>query len=520
VGIATLIGAVTDFLAMTELVDLVERSLRAETGAEFRARVDDQAAFLRGCLADGRLDNDDFAIGLELEVYAVDDEGRLATVPEDVFTACNKELGLHNAELNTDPDPFTDDGIADQHASLERQWTAAREAAADAGVDLVLDSMWTIPPAEGGVEHLATTETRDGLVVPPNMRLDPRYCAIDRDILQRAGGSITFDVPGATVEFPSILFESLATSIQPHVQIPTAEAFPAYYNAAIRTLGPVLALGTNSPFLPADFYDDADPRSLLTETHHELRIAAFEQSVNHTDQPKVRVPADIETPVDVVDGVVADPLIAPFLDEWLDEDEAESFADNYPEFDHKRSTYWRWLRCVIGGDPVADVSDEESLRIEYRPIPTQPTIHDVVSFQCLVGGLLRGLVASEHPLATLAWEAAEDCFYDVVENGLAAEFAWVTEDGDRTDDPAVVYEELFSLARRGLADQGVDEATIEAYIAPLEARWEARTTPSGWKVDRVREELDAGADLADALTAMQRAYIRLSREHDTFADWL
>ncbi len=512
---------------MSDIADLVERSLSAATRTEFESRVASQAAFLRDAITAGELDADGFAVGLELEVYAVADD-RLARIPDGVFDACNKELGLHNAELNTDPDPFTSEGIRAQAQALHDRWAAARAAAADADLDLVLDSMWTLPPADGSEPYLAGLDDHDGVAVPSNMRPDPRYAAIDRDSVQHAGGKITFDVPGATVTFPSILFESLATSIQPHLQVPEAAEFPAYYNTAIRTLGPVLALGTNSPFLPPDLYDDPDPRALLAETHHELRIAAFEQSVNQTERPKVRVPEDIETATDVVDGVVDDDLVAPFLAEWLDDERddavepgsAAAFADNVREFDHKRGSYWRWLRAVAGGDPVAGVTDERSLRIEYRPVPTQPAIRDIVGFQCLVGGLVHGLVDADHPIRDLPWDDAERAFYEAVEHGLGGDLAWVTADGDRTTDAAVVYDEVFTYARRGLAALDIDDATASRYLDPLEARWEARTAPSDWKIDRVRTELDAGATLDEAIRGMQTAYIRQSREHETFAEWL
>lgn len=507
---------------MTDPVDLIERSLAAETRTEFESRVDDQAAFLRETITTGGLDNDDFAVGLELEVYAVDDEGEVTPIPDAVFERCNKELGLHNAELNTDPDPLTDDGITAQAEAIEARWERATAAARDEGCELVLDAMWTVPPADGSVPYLSATENRGEATIPANMRPVPRYWAIDRHSVDLAGGAVSFDVPGASVSFPTMLFESLATSIQPHVQVPDTDSFPEYYNAAIRTLGPVLALATNSPFLPGDLYDaDVDPESLLDATHHELRIAAFEQSVNVTDPPKVRVPDDVSAATDVVDGVVADPVVAPFLSEWVEgAADGEAFADQFWEFDHKRSTYWRWLRAVIGGDPVDGAGDEQSLRIEYRPLPTQPTIRDVVGFQTLVSGVVVGLVADDHPLADLPWSAAEDCFYDVVENGLDADLAWLTADGDRTSDPETVFEELFELARTGLREQDVAPETVARYLEPIEARWTANTTPSRWKIERVREELADGAELSEALAAMQRTYRRLSHEHDTFADWL
>jgi hypothetical protein len=138
----------------------------------------------------------------------------------------------------------------------------------------------------------------------------------------------------------------------------------------------------------------------------------------------------------------------------------------------------------------------------------------------LTAGLLHGLATSDHPLRELPHEAAERAFYAAVEDGLDADLAWVTADGERTGDSDVVFAELFEYARRGLAEAGVDAATRDRYLDPIEARVDHGVTPSVWKKRRVREALDDGATLEEALTEMQREYVRLSREHETFADWL
>jgi hypothetical protein len=519
---------------MTDLADLVGRSLSPDTFAEFDERVDEQATFLDGEFADGALDNDDFAIGLEMEVYAVAgdtetggatapcDSCRLHQIPGSIFEdtdAVSKELGLHNAEINTDPNVFDASGLDAQATAIEMETKKAHAAASAEGCALVLDAMWTVPPEEGAIPYLSATTDIDGFQLASNMRSDPRYVAIDNDVIERAGGAIDFSVPGADISFPSILFESLATSIQPHLQIPETASFPAYYNAAIRTLGPVLALATNSPFLPADVYEGvSDPALFVDSTHHELRIAVFEQSVNETENPKVRVPEDIEDPTDVVDRVVADDVVAPFLREWIADDPPAAYTDDYWEFEHKRGTYWRWLRCVIGGDPVEGAGDERSVRIEYRPLPTQPTVTDVVGLQALTVGLIRGLVASDHPITELDWDAAERSFYDVAQNGFDAEFAWVNDDGERTNDADEIFAEVFEYAERGLEVQGIQDP--DEYLDPIRARWKDETTPSSWKKDRVRERLEDGADLESAITEMQREYIHKSRETESFVEWL
>ena len=548
-------------------VDPVKRSLDPETAVTFETRIQTQADWLRDAIADGVMDNADLTVGLELEAYAVtgddvtgdnvtgdgvtgdnvtgdsvakggdsdddtagdSDDGcrapRLVRLPDDVFAdpAVNKELGLHNVEVNTDPTVLDGPGLAAQADEIRARTRAARSAVRDHGHELVLDGLWTLPPAEGSMEYLSAVEERDGIVLAGNMRRDPRYVAIDNHALDYADcDGLPLSVPGCDRTFPTILFESLATSIQPHLQVPTAAELPAYYNAAIRTLGPVLALSANSPFLPPDVYGDVDdPESLVEETHHELRIAVFEQSVNHTPNAKVSVPRDIETPTDVVDRVLEDDLYAPFLREWIEgETPRDGLADRIWEVDHKRGTYWRWLRCVVGGSHVDADNDDHSLRIEYRPIPTQPTVTDVIGVQALVVGLIHGLVEADHPVGDLPWRGAEASFYHAAEAGMDADLEWVTAAGERTADRDVIFDEVFAHARLGLSDAGIPETDIDRYLSPIEARWDAGTTPSDWKRDRVERALADGADLTAAIRRMQREYVERSRETDSFADWI
>jgi len=538
---------------MTDHVSLVRRSL---AGADdFDRRVHEQADRLVAALDEGTFDNTAATLGLELEVYAIDatgDDATLEPIPEDVFDGpADKELGLHNAELNAAPSRFDDEGVVAQAEETAADLAATRERAREHGLEIVLDAMSAVAPTPGthaylddvtvhGGESGTVTTAEDGPVVPggddddpvlvaANMRKDPRYGALDNEAVRRADGEIEFSVPGATTGYRTILFESLATSIQPHVQVPDPAEFPRYHNLAVRTLGPLLALSTNSPFLPGDCYDaDTDPHALVDDTHHELRIAAFEQSMNQGCR-KVCVPDDLDSSADAVEHVVADETFAPFLQEWI-ASEAEDVETGGQkggdptsaawEFDYKRGTFWRWIRGVAGGDAVDGACDRRSLRIEYRPLPTQPTVRDIVGLQTLTAGLLRGLVAADHPLGDLSWDAAERSFYAAVEDGIDADLAWVTAGGERTDDSAVVFAEVFEYARRGLDEQGVSTATQDRYLAPIEARWEAGVTPSVWKQRRVGEHLSDGADLETALARMQRDYVDLSREHDSFAEWI
>ncbi len=503
----------------TAFVQTVERSLRDSSRERFDRRVERQANRLADEIQTTALDNPSFGIGLELEVYAVDDEGRLARIPDSVFEApCARELGLHNAELNTAPNELSEDGLKAQHEALERCYRETQAAAEEVGLSIVLDAMWTVPPAEGTQTYLGDVTETDGVVVAENMTRSSRYSAIDTDIIRQTGGSVSVSVPGATVETETVLLESLTSSIQPHLQVPDASAFPRYYNTAIATLGPVLALATNSPLLPLDCYDPADAETILAETHHELRIPVFEQSINGPWE-KVRFPGPIEEPTDVLEKLVADPTCAPFLREWTTDDVRASFADEYWELGHKRGTYWRWLRAVTGGQPVGE-GDERSIRIEYRPLPAQPTVTDNVAFLALVSGLVCGLVEADHPLADLDAVAAESSFYSAVEDGLEAELVWLTADGERTTDSAVIYDELFIFARAGLAHAGLSQTAIDRYLSPLETRWTKRQTPSQWKLERVREGLETGRSFEAAVWEMQQTYNEYALAGTPFVEWL
>jgi hypothetical protein len=522
---------------MEDLVAAVEASQSAATREEFEERVRRQADRVREDLAAGRLDNVDFAVGLELETYATDTEGRLARLPDALFEsdAVAKELGVHNVELNTRPDVLDEPGLERQAASVRQAVRRAREAVAalDTETELPLDAMWTVGPPEGAGPYLDAVTDHDGVVVAKNMRTNARYVALDNDILARAGGAVRLDVPGVDRSFPTILVESLTSSIQPHLQLPDATALPTYFNVALRTTGPVLALAANSPFLPADFYPEVTGEAahdLVDDTHHELRIAVFEQGINAGAAPgreKVRFPRDLETAADAVERLVADETYAPFCADSPAE-EAADYGDRLPELGHKRGTYWRWVRTVVGGqvprgrpaDAAGQSNDTASVRLEYRPLPTQPTATDVVGLQCLTVGLLRGLVASDHPVADLDWQAARDCFYDVADRGMDADLAWITADGERTDDTATVLREVIEYARRGLAEQGLHDTKVDAYLAPIDARRRLGVTPSGWKKDTVREALDDGATLPAAIRRMQRTYLERAGRVDSFVDWL
>ena len=486
--------------------ETVRRTRAGETHEEFGRRVTTQAEQLREALTEGRFEGG-LKVGLELEGVATDGNGQPTRVPASAFGAvCERELGRHNAELHTPATAFDPDGITDQVDALAGRVDRVCKRFEDADCRFVTDGLWAVPPSGGTIPYLTATHETDGLEVPTNISPAARYYALDADI--NANGGVELDVPGCRRQFPNILVESFATSMQVHLQTPPGE-FARYFNVALRVAGPVLALAVNAPFLPPDLYGaDIDPEVVL-DGPAELRLSTFE-SMNVETPGKVQLPPDIEGVGDVLDRLVADRQCAPSLREWDTDGPREGFTDRYWELLHKQSTYWRWVRPVLG---------PEGPRIEFRPLPAQPCVADVVAFQALVAGVIHGVVISDHPLAALPWCAARESLYAAGRDGLDAELAWLTRDGDRTTAADRLYPELFDLAASGLRDRGLADSRIDKLLTPVRRRWETGTTPAGWKQDRVRDRLNDGTGFGTAVTDTQREYRRLAATHERFVDW-
>ncbi|MFC7096177.1 hypothetical protein [Halobaculum marinum] len=505
-----------------------------ETDAEaFEARAAADAETVKAELRDGTFDNHQSIVGLEYEFYAVSEgrwrDGRdggdadgssasashLSRVPRRLLELIGfeKELGLHNAEMTTSPQPLNADGLRAQASEVRARLSAALDTTRAEGMRLVSDGMWTIPPVgETAREYLVDAVEADGVRIATNMSDAVRYHA-----MANSAGTDSFSVDAPHVELTAgtVMPESLITSIQPHYQVASAEDIPQHHDLALRIAGPLLALGVNAPFFPADLYAaDATAEDVLADGWHENRVAVFESVLNSGGAEKVTFPRDLDSVAEAVDRVAADATMVP-----MSVAEGDRFDDAFATLRRKHGTYWRWVRPVFDGA----TRSAANARIEFRPIPAQPTVRDSVAFLAAFAGLMESLPKRRHPVADLDWETAEANFYAAVRDGIGADLSWVTTDGAETTDRAELFDDLLSHAEAGLEDAGVPEVEAESYLKPL--RWRAAhgTTPASWKRRRVRERLADGDDLADAINGMQRTYIERQRDTllgGTFADWV
>jgi hypothetical protein len=505
-------------MSASELAAAVREALSVDA-EQFRERARAEAEQLKAEVREGTYDNTQALVGLELELYGVDARtDGLRRMSRNLLglIGFEKELGLHNAEMQTSPEPLTSYGLVAQEKELQAHLAPAQEKVTAEDLRLVADGMWTVPPTgETATEYLTDSVTEDGIVIGTNMSDAVRYHAIANS---EYPSRFELDAPHVSLTAETVMPESLITSIQPHYQVPHAPDLPEYFRYALRVAGPLLALGVNSPFFPPDLYDDAPGEEIVADAHMEHRIGVFETVLNPSadapEQPKVCFPPDFGTVEDAIDDIAEDLCIVP-----REVETGGRFDDRFAHFRHKHGSYWRWVRPVFDGSSRSAAN----VRIEFRPLPAQPTIRDCVAFEAVFAGLMESLPRREHPVQALPWEQAKENFYAAARDGLAADLRWITGDGAETTAIDRICNELFEHARDGLELRGLSTEEARAYIRPLRERLDRRTTPARWKHDHVKGSVAAGVPLAEAIWGMQAEYI--DRQEGTliegsFADWL
>jgi hypothetical protein len=484
---------------------------------EFRRRAAEEADRLKTEVRDGTFDNTEAIIGLELELYAVDARsGSLRRVPRDLLDLIGfeKELGLHNAEMQTSPQPLNEHGLVSQEQELKANLAPALERTKRDDIRLVSDGLWTVPPTgETATSYLCDSVEQDGIRIATNMSDAARYHAMANTDYPTG---MRIEAPHVSLSADTVLPESLITSIQPHYQIPHVPDLPEYFRYALRVAGPLLALGVNAPFFPPDLYDD-DAADIVDDAWMEHRIGVFEDVLNAPGDEapdKVRFPPDFETVEDAIDDILEDELIVP-----TDVETGQRFDDAFAHLRHKHGSYWRWVRPVFDGPSRSSAN----ARIEFRPLPAQPTVRDAVSFQAVFAGLMAALPRAEHPVRSMAWETARENFYAASREGMDADLTWITTDGAETTNTDRTYGELFEAAREGLEGKGLSTEAARRYIYPLRERADRRLTPARWKHDHVAAAVDDNVPLAEAIWGMQSTYVDRQAEtllDGSFVDWI
>ena len=308
---------------------------------------------------------------------------------------------------------------------------------------------------------------RQSDLVMKNVSALRRYTALNEQILRRRNGRpIQLAIDGDQVlriTHADVMLEAATTSFQVHLQVPGAAAV-RFYNASLVASAPVLAIGTNSPFL------------LGHRLWHETRVPLFEQAVATESGPTTPENRRVTFGCGYLRESIAEhfedvtrrfPVLLPLLCD-----------DDSSRFSHLRlhnGTVWHWNRPLIGFDDDGTTS----VRIEHRVLPAGPSLLDMVANAAFYVGLVSALATLSRPVeADLSFYAARN-FYAAARDGLGARIVWL--DGRLQPMRALLLEELLPIARQGLRGHGVDPDEIERWVGIVDQRVRSGRTGSAWQ---------------------------------------
>src|SRR5262249_6475995 len=155
-------------------------------------------------------------IGLEIEIDMVDAKGEPAMCNATFLDRLDDrtvkaELGAFNLEVNVAPRLVGGTGLSEYEDELQATFNAARVVADQMDIQLVLTGLLpTLRPAH---------------MIAANMSAQPRYRALNDQIIDSRGDDITVDIRGPEslrVRLDSIMGEAANTSIQVHLQVTPA----------------------------------------------------------------------------------------------------------------------------------------------------------------------------------------------------------------------------------------------------------------------------------------------------------
>ena len=454
-------------------------------------------------LREARFDTDDPMTGLEVELNLVDEAGDPALKNAEALKAIadpdfQTELGQFNIEINVPPAKLREGGLRAFEDHLRQGLNDAEEKSAAVGAHLVMIGILpTLAEGHMGLDAISG---------------NPRYRLLSEQILNARGEDISISIDGVEklrTSADSIVPEAACTSTQFHVQT-SPDQFAAYWNASQAIAAVQVAVGANAPYL------------LGKQLWRETRIPLFEQATDTRSEelkaqgvrPRVWFGERWITSVfDLFEeNVRYFPALLPITD---DEDPvAVHEAGGTPNLSELRlhnGTVYRWNR------PIYDVNNGvPHLRVENRLLAAGPTVVDTVANAAFYFGLVRMLAESERPLwSQMSFSAAEENFHLAARQGIEAQIYWpgvgqvaVTE---------LVLRRLLPLARQGLTDWGVDDATNQRLMDIIEQRCLTGINGAEWFVRRMSER--DNLERYDALRATLLEYRELMHTNEPVHTW-
>ncbi len=481
-------------------IELDRSELRVFTQALLR---DVQA--LERLLDEGRIESGVRRIGLEQELFLVDDQWRPAPVAVEALERIHdprvtSEIGRFNLECNLEPLLFGGNCLRLMESRLNELLESVRRTVHDLGVEVVLTGI------------LPTLRKSD--LTLDNMVPADRYYALNDALTRMRGGLYDLRIKGTDelrVTHDSVMLEAANASFQVHFQV-GPEEFARLYNTAMTASAPILAAAVNSPLMLG--------RRLWQET----RIAVFQQSVD-TRSPLSEI-RDVPTRVSFGREWVNDSVLEIFksdvsrfrvlLGRQIDEDPMEELAagraPSLQALQLFNSTVYRWNRACYGvSNGVAH------LRIENRVLPCGPSVRDEIANAAFWFGLMSGIAEEVGDVRrVIDFDTVYTNFLAAARHGLDAHLTWF--DGETVPAQKLICDTLLPLARRGLTVGGIDAADIERYLDTVEARVDSRRTGARWQLHSLADMGEKGT-LDERMGALVAATVERQRHGRPVHEW-
>ncbi len=431
-------------------------------------------------------------LGAELEVPIVGPDGRPVSCNRSVLAAladprATVEIARFNLEFNCTPVAAAGRPFSALGAEMAALLAAGSQAAAAHGARLLpIGILPTVLPED---------VTRDAMTDVP------RYRALESRVRLLRGGPAYIDIHGEDpleLDYDGVMLEGANTSCQVHLRV-AAEAFADTYNAAQLATPVAVGIAGNSPvFLDHLLWD-------------ETRIAVFKQSV------EARTPDDLSwhRPSRVAfghgwvrrgaaelfaEGVRLHRPLFPVCDESVEDDDAP--VPTLAELRLHQGTIWRWNRAIY--DPAGG----GHLRIEFRALPSGPTVLDMMANAAFLVGMTVGMRDGiEGFLIGCPFLMADTSFYRAARDGMDAVMLWPDGAGTSPRERPVraVADGLLPIADEGLASLGVASDERSRLLGVIADRVASGRTGARWLREGLRR-LRASLPRREALSRLVLEY--------------
>ena len=450
--------------------DLIENKQLVEQDLdEFSIRLAVQLEELRNQIKLPIFSKEHFSMGAELEVSLIDKNYQPVAANEQLMALVDNpcltlELNKYNLELNTNPVEPSGSPFSSLEKELDYLFNLLQEKGKELGIQAV---------ATGILQTLQKSHFDRKYMTDR-----PRYHALEKNLCGAKERTYKINISGVDrlmLEGEGVTVEGANTSFQVHLRVP-ADRFSNYFNAAQLTTPLVLALSANSPLV------------LGHRLWQESRIALFKQSVDFREQRDVswRPPSRVNfghgwirnSAWELFAENVA--LYEPLLPILYEED--NSVPPKLSELCLHQGTVWPWNRAIYSGGEQGG-----HLRIEYRYMPSGPTLIDMMANAALAIGLTLGLEDdSDYYIARLPFQFAQYNFYRSAQNGLDANLVWPRKFKGGVHERSIVslIEEFLPLAYKGLKRLKTNQEEIDRLWKVIEERFEKRITGASWQLQR------------------------------------